>query len=368
MSVVRRCRALVLVCTTTLLTCLLAAPAAGAAALTRTTLTATVNGTTVTATTRIASSPAVSASLAGVCARSANGAHYDFPLVATTVPTGGVSITRSRTLPAGTYSYWACAKVDGTWNVVGASQTLTVAGSGGSGGSAAPSGQPMPVGDLPGWKQVFRDDFTTDAARGSFPGPYASKWTGYDGFTDGYGTGNYRNSAISTTGGVMDVYLRTENGKAITAAPSPIVTAPWQGQTYGRYTMRFRSDSLPGYKMASLLWPVSDNWNQGEIDFPEGGLDSTIYAFNHCLNHPADNCFWAASGTPFTGWHTATLEWSPNRITFILDGRTLGTTTTSVPTAPLRWVLQLQTGPDRPAATVAGHVQFDWVAVYTYQP
>ena len=26
--------------------------------------------------------------------------------------------------------------------------------------AAAPSGKPMPVGDLPGWKQVFSDDFT----------------------------------------------------------------------------------------------------------------------------------------------------------------------------------------------------------------
>lgn len=359
----RRSRALAIILGMSALTTLTVAPAASAATLTRTTLTASVSGSSVTATTRIASAPSAWASLAGICARSSSGGHYDFPLASTTLPTGGVTLTKSRTLPVGTYTYWACAKVDGAWNAIGATGSFTVGGTG-----SAPSGQAMPVGDLPGWKQVFTDDFTTSVPRGSFPGSvYGSKWTGYDGFTDSYGTANYRNSAISTSGGVMDVYLRTENGKVITAAPSPIVTKAWAGQTYGRYTMRFKSDALAGYKLASLLWPVSNDWNQGEVDFPEGGLDSTIYAFNHCLNNPANNCFWATNGTRFTGWHTATIEWSPNKLVFILDGKTLGTTTTSVPTAPMRWILQLQAGAESPAASTAGHFQVDWVAVYTYQ-
>jgi hypothetical protein len=32
----------------------------------------------------------------------------------------------------------------------------------------------------------------------------------------------------------------------------------------------------------------------------------------------------------------------------------------------MRWILQLQSGSTRPAATVNGHFQVDWVAVYTY--
>ena len=30
--------------------------------------------------------------------------------------------------------------------------------------AASPSGEEMPVGDLPGWHQVFTDDFTTNVA------------------------------------------------------------------------------------------------------------------------------------------------------------------------------------------------------------
>ena len=57
------------------------------------------------------------------------------------------------------------------------------------------------------------------------------------------------------------------------------MTKVWQRQAFGRFSVRFRSDPLPGYKAAWLLWPESDNWNEGEIDFPEGGLDSTMWGF-----------------------------------------------------------------------------------------
>lgn len=347
---------------------LLAAPAANAATLGRTTLSATVNGTTVSATTRITSSPVAYASLAGICARGSTGAHYDFPLAAATLTTGGTTLTRSRTFPAGTYTYWACAKVNGVWNDVGAKQSFTVGAtsgaSGGSGGSTG--GAAMPVGDLTGWKQVFTDDFSTNVAAGSFPGAYAAKWTSYHGFYDTFGTGYYDRSAISVQNGTMDLHLRTQNGRPIAAAPAPIVTRAWEGQTYGRFSVRFKSDSLPGYKAAWLLWPDSDNWNQGEIDFPEGGLSSTIWGFNHCVGNPSSNCYYVDTKASFTSWHTATIEWMPGRLNYILDGRTVGTTTSSVPTSKMHWVLQTETDGSRPSASTAGHVLIDWVTVYTY--
>jgi beta-glucanase (GH16 family) len=234
--------------------------------------------------------------------------------------------------------------------------------------AVGPSGERMPVGDLPGWKQVFTDDFTTDVARGGFPGPYASKWTQYHGFYDTFKTGYYDKGAISTAGGAMDLFLRTENGKAIAAAPVPIVTKAWEGQTYGRFTVRFRSDSMPGYKTAWLLWPDTNNWNEGEIDFPEGGLDSTMMGFNHCVGAPSKNCSWWDTKKKFSdGWHTATIEWAPNKLTFILDGIS-STTTTSVPATPMHWVLQTETNGKLPPTTTAGHLQIDWVSVYTYAP
>src|SRR5690242_12804522 len=47
--------------------------------------------------------------------------------------------------------------------------------------SVDPSGQPMPVGDLPGWHQIFTDNFAANVPLGSFPAAVASKWTAYSG-------------------------------------------------------------------------------------------------------------------------------------------------------------------------------------------
>src|SRR5664279_2470451 len=53
---------------------------------------------------------------------------------------------------------------------------------------------------------------------------------------------------------------------------------------------------------------------------------------------------------------------------YLLDGNVFGTTSESVPTDPMHWMLQTQAGTTAPAATTAGHLLIDWVAVYTYQP
>lgn len=343
------------------------APAANAATTyTSTALNATVSGATVTATTTIKASVSTSASLAGICARSGSGAHYDFPLSAATLTTGGTSFSKARTFPAGTYTYQSCAKVGGVWNNIGSTKTFTVGATGTPSGSANPSGVAMPVGNLSGWKQVFTDDFTTNVSGGSFPGTYAKKWTGYDGFTDSAGIGAYDVDTISVSGGAMDIHLRTVNGKVMTAAPAPIVTTAWKGQTYGRYTIRFKADAVANFKAAWLLWPDSNNWNQGEVNFPEGELNSKMMGYNHCINDPVRNCYWFDSATQFSGgWHTATIEWIPGKITFNVDGKT-GSTTSNVPSVPLHWVLQTETSGGRPSSSASGHILIDWVSVYTY--
>lgn len=370
----------------------MSAPTANAASLTAT-VAAAVNQTTITATARITASPEVSAALAGICARDAKGNNYDLPLKPATLTTRGTTLTSSRTVPAGTYTYWACAKVDGGWNDISPKRSVVVTTAPATTPTtpttptpttptpttpttptptpstpATPSGEAMPVGDLPGWKQVFSDDFTTAAAAGTFATAYGAKWATYHGFNDTYGNGRYDRNMISVQNGLMDFDIRTVNGQPTSFAPSPIVTKAWKGQSYGRYTARFRADALPGYKTAWLLWPDSNNWQEGEIDFPEGGLDGTMWGFNHCIGNPSSNCFYVNSKKTFTDWHTVTIEWAPGRLTYLMDGQVLGTTTQSVPTAPMHWVLQTETESGKPAPDVAGHLQVDWVSVYTYQP
>jgi hypothetical protein len=226
----------------------------------------------------------------------------------------------------------------------------------------------MPTGNLPGWTQVFADDFSRDAALGSFLSTYGSAWSAYPSpWRDTSGNGLYDQArTLSVANSALDIYVHTENGTHLVAAPNPRLPA----MTYGRYSVRFRADSVPGYKTAWLLWPDDNVWPaHGEIDFPEGNLDERISAFAHHANPVGGQDAFPTSAT-YADWHTATIEWTPGKLSFFLDGHLIGTSTTNVPSMPMHWVLQTETqlSGGAPAASAAGHVQVDWVTAYTYTP
>jgi glycosyl hydrolase family 16 len=227
----------------------------------------------------------------------------------------------------------------------------------------------MLAGDIPGWHQAFSEDFSTDAPVGGFPGTvYGSKWVSYsDGLRDTSGNGTYYPSKVlSVRNGVLNAFLHTENGIHMVAAPIPRLPGRVQHQRYGRYSVRFKADRVPGYKLAWLLWPDSNNWPaDGEIDFPEGNLNGTIGAFVHYANPRGGQDEFTTTVPEAGAWHIATTEWAPGTVRFILDDQIIGTATTQVPSNPMHWVLQTETqlsgGP--PIDSAAGNVQVDWVVI-----
>lgn len=251
--------------------------------------------------------------------------------------------------------------------------------------SLTPSGQAMPVGDLAGWRQVFADDFPTNVPVGGFsncqastfncsglPSSVASKWWAYpDYWKDTSKNGTYMPSKVmSISNGVMNMNLHTSDGLHMVSTPFPKISGANDagGMLYGRYAIRFKADPVPGYKTAWLLWPDSYTWpRDGEIDFPEGNLNSTIGAFMHhqgATSGGDQDAF--GSSVTYTSWHTAVLEWLPNSVKFILDGKTIGTSTSRIPNTSMHWVLQTETqlGGGAPSSSAAGNVQIDWVAIY----
>jgi len=234
---------------------------------------------------------------------------------------------------------------------------------------ASTTGGAMPVGNLPGWNQTLAQDFTTNVSAGSFPGPYASSFMSYNGFTDTSGIGVYDQNIISANDGVLNLALHTNSlGVPLGAAPIPLVNGQWGGQTYGRFSVRMRSDALSGYGAAFLLWSDANNWNDGEIDFPEGNLDGTAWAHNHVIGNPTDDNLDADTGVDFTGWHTYTIDWTPTLLSYEVDGTVVAQTTSNIPSKPLHWVMQVGTNGSRPASSTAGNVQIDWATVYSYNP
>ena len=340
------------------------APTASAseAPITSATASVSVSGNSAQAVTTITVSTPTKVEAAGVCVRDAAGNEHDFPLSqGPTLTPAGTRVTGSQVLAKGSYDYWSCVKPVGSWwQFVAPKRSFTVS-------DAASASSAMPVGNLPGWTQVFTEDFPTSTAEGNFPGPYKSKWSAYNGFYDSFDHGLYDRNILSVHDGMLDTHYRTENGIPLVAAPSPLLNGSWAGQTYGRYTARFKSDAVTGYRVAWLLWPDSDDWNQGEIDFPESWLTGRIDGFNHCLGNPSKNCFWLHSGVSPNAWHTVTINWTPKLLSFIIDGQVVGSTTTDIPDTKMHWVMQSETI-GRKTATGSGHLYIDWVSIYKYTP
>jgi len=238
-----------------------------------------------------------------------------------------------------------------------------------------PSGEPMPKGNLPGWRRVFADDFTQNVPVGRFPAAVARTWRGTyrDGTLDTAKNGAYMpTQVVAIANGLLNIHLHSAGGMPLGAALVPTIpgaTGTDGGQLYGRYVMRFRTDPVPGYKVVILLWPDSENWpTDGEIDFPEANTNSTIWGHVHHQGGTSGNDQ-TGFRTPVMydrGWHTAAINWLPGKVILQLDGRTIGSTRTRIPNTPMHLVIQAETATDGsvPSPSAAGNFQLDWVVVY----
>jgi opacity protein-like surface antigen len=258
-----------------------------------------------------------------------------------------------------------------------------------------PSGVAMPEGNVTNWKQIFSDNFPTSVKRGRFsgcsvgsdlmrsdckglPAAVAAKWFAFpDGWKDTAGNGEYEPSQVlSIDHHELDFYIHSNAaGRPLVAAPEPKIPGGIadDGLLYGAYMVRFKANMLPGYKTAWLLWPDAYDYGaarwpaDGEIDFPEADLNGTIGAFMHwqgASSGQQQDVFGTSQN--YSVWHTAVIEWTPQTVRFILDGRIVGSATGHIPSTPMHWVLQTETATDGkdPAKRTAGHVLVAWVAVY----
>jgi beta-glucanase (GH16 family) len=234
-----------------------------------------------------------------------------------------------------------------------------------------PSGVPIPVGNIPGWREVFADDFTGSTLD--------SQWTSYWGVPGGDPGGFFDPTHVTVSGGelVISAY-KDPSDDAWDAGPNTYVTggissSPSFAQTYGKYLVRFKFGVGVGIAHAILLWPKSNTWPP-EIDFSEdnGSNRQTTYA---TLHYGSNNTQVQRSvAVNLTHWHTLGVEWTPGRLVYTLDGTDWATVTNAnVPATPMNLDLQTQSWPcgtstweQCPNETTPSRVNLfvDWVVAY----
>lgn len=243
-----------------------------------------------------------------------------------------------------------------TWRYIESSRSTgtTVRG-------ASVSGKLMPTGDIPGWHQVYANDFAAGLGKDAIA---------YSGTPGGNPAGTWAPSHVLVHGGEL-VLRGNKQPSGYEAGGVGIYGAA--GQKYGKYEVRFRAQKSDGYKYAFLLWPTDESWPP-EIDFAEdgGGPRSQTTA---TLHYGADNTKIVRTlDADFSKWHTIGVEWTPGKLAYTFDGRVWATVTSAhVPDIPLRLAVQEEAtacgGPDStcPDQSTPGNtdIDIDWIVAYS---
>lgn len=211
-----------------------------------------------------------------------------------------------------------------------------------------------PVGDLGPFRQSLVEDFDVDApAGGPFAATYAHAWQPYE---DGTGGRYWSGSQVSARGGSMVVALDGRRGVAGAFGPPDRAWA----RVGGRFAMRARAVGGDGNGVAVMLWPSSDVWSDGEIDYPEGDFDAGPGLNHHSMVPGREaEATSVGAGVDWRAWHTYTTEWLPGvSVRYLLDGEVLATVTEHVPTTPHRYMVQVGDW------GAPGTFEVDWVTTY----
>jgi hypothetical protein len=214
--------------------------------------------------------------------------------------------------------------------------------------TATPTPEPT---DGPDNDAAFSETFDTDAPAGQFASTYSDGWQPYpDGMSGKY----YSGQVISAHDGVMDVTLDGKRGAAGTFGTPD---GAWS-HVGGTFSIRAKALGGDGNGAAVMLWPTSNVWSDGELDYPEGNFDGAPNAFNHSMVKGQEaSAQQVSTGVTWRDWHTYTTDWEPGQyVRYYVDGDLIGTVTHDVPTTAHRYMFQLGNYGQ------PGHFLIDWVS------
>lgn len=195
----------------------------------------------------------------------------------------------------------------------------------------------------------FVEDFDVSAGLGNVANLYQQAWQPYPDGTSGI-------YAPSQTVTVHDGVLDARLGGAGTAGTFGTKAGAYD-HVGGSFSVRAKATGGDGNGAAFMLWPTSNRWADGEIDFPEGNFESEPMAFHHSMT-PGQEAerVQIPTGVSWRDWHTYTVDWDPGEsVTYKVDGTVIGTITHDVPTTPHRFMFQTGNW------GAGGNLLIDWV-------
>ncbi len=234
------------------------------------------------------------------------------------------------------------------------SGTGAAAGAGGDGTS--------PPGSVAGWQLTYSTDFPGN----SLP----SGWLAYNGEPGGDPEGNWAPSNVSVSGGALHLVATSSAQGGVQFYGNP--------QTYGMYLVRMKGDYEPGLSINNLaiLWPAQQGVWPPEVDFFQdaGGSRQSFSASLHVGPDGNGGCCVIASPTQDsngTAWHTYGVQWTPNAITYTIDGQVWASVSRSSlsppaqwPTIPMNLTLQSQNQDSAQPSGTIETMTVAWVAEY----
>jgi hypothetical protein len=237
-----------------------------------------------------------------------------------------------------------------------------------------PSGVAMPVGNLPGWKQVLADNF-----KGA---NLDSKWLKYNGVVGGGQGGWWARSHAVVSGGELILKTYRDPPNCTNATSCPLFNDEVSGGvktklslTYGKILIRVKTTPVADDTFLALLYPVSDI-APPETDFVVDGGPMNLTTIGALLKFGTPVTVVSDSVTANAArWHTIGLVWSPGEVQYTIDGSVWATESNpAVSSVPMNIVLQSQTDCETgsalaPACTVPWaatepNVDIDWVVAY----
>lgn len=227
-------------------------------------------------------------------------------------------------------------------------------------------------GDVPGtFTRIYREDFNADLD--------PSYWNEDSGF-------QYANSWVTNENtwvgeGMLNLAFRNWGGYTTGWASLNRWNAPFI--QYGKVVARMRVDHASDVTLAALLWPRPGQGTYSEshpceldwfedFDANRDGDRTPMGAFTHYGCGPSDA--WETHTAPAwasgTQWHEWSVEWTPNKLVYKVDGVVWGEVNDSskIPHEQMYVGFMLSVYNNRWPSVSQALFQIDWLEVHSWKP